>query len=157
LSDQTVKLIQNLDAPVKFLVFDRDTNFDQFRNTLEEYKYQSPSKIDVQYIDPDKKPVEARQYQVSTCGTVVIDYKCRVQPVTSSGEQARTKGLVKVVTGQKKKVYFVQGHGEKDPENTDPRTGYSGAKTALEGDNYEVAKIVLAQEKDVPADASVVI
>src|SRR5262245_58926453 len=30
LSDQTVKLIQNLDAPVNFLVFDRDPTFDQF-------------------------------------------------------------------------------------------------------------------------------
>src|SRR5262249_54950930 len=30
-------------------------------------------------------------------------------------------------------------------------------KTALEGDNYEVAKVVLAQEKDVPADAAVVV
>jgi ABC-type uncharacterized transport system involved in gliding motility auxiliary subunit len=28
---------------------------------------------------------------------------------------------------------------------------------ALEGDNYDVAKLVLAQEKDVPADASVVV
>ena len=156
LSDQTVKLLKNLDAPVKFLVFERATNFDQFRSSLDGYKYQSPSKVDVEYIDADKKPVEAKQYQVTTYGTVVIEYKGRVERVNSSEEQELTNGLVKVLTGQKKKVYFVQGHGEKDPDNND-RTGYSGAKTALEGDNYDVAKIVLAQEKEVPADASVVI
>ena len=156
LSDQTVTLLKNLDAPVRFLVFDQTANFDRFRNSLEEYRYQSPSKVDVEYIDADKKPVEARQYQVTTYGTVVIDYKGRTERVNSSEEQDLTNGLVKVLTGQKKKVYFVQGHGEKDTESSD-RTGYSGVKTALEGDNYEVAKVVLAQEKDVPADAAVVV
>ena len=37
------------------------------------------------------------------------------------------------------------------------RDGFSAVKTALGGDNYDVAKVVLAQEKDVPADASVVV
>jgi ABC-type uncharacterized transport system involved in gliding motility auxiliary subunit len=156
LSDQTVKLLKNLDAPVKFIVFDKDTNFDQFRTGLEEYKYQSPSKVGLEYVDIDKNPTETRQYQVQTYGTVVIAYKDRVERVNSPEEQELTNGLVKVLTGEKKKVYFVQGHGEKDPENAD-RTGYSGVKAALGRDNYEVAKITLAQEKDVPADASVVI
>jgi gliding motility-associatede transport system auxiliary component len=156
LSDQTVKLLKGLDAPVKFLVFDKPTGFDPFRNSLEEYRYQSPSKVDVQYIDADKKPGDAKQYQVTTYGTVVIDYKGRVERVNSSQEQDLTNGLVKVLTGEKKKIYFVQGHGERDPDNMD-RLGYSGVKTALEGDNYEVAKTVLAQEKDVPTDAAVVV
>ena len=34
LSDQTMKLLQNLDMPVKFLVFDRADNFDRFRSAL---------------------------------------------------------------------------------------------------------------------------
>jgi len=156
LADQTVKLLKGLDAPVKFLVFDKANNFDPFRNSLEEYKYQSPSKVDVEYIDADKKPDQAKQYQVTTYGTVVIAYKTRTERVNSSEEQDLTNGLVKVLTGEKKKVYFVQGHGERDPDNTD-RLGYSGVKTALQGDNYEVAKTVLAQEKDVPADAAVVV
>src|SRR6266850_1278701 len=74
LSDQTVKLLQNLDQPVKFLVFDKTDGFDRFRGTLEQYKYQSP-KVDVQYIDADKRPVEARQYQVQSYGTVVLEYQ----------------------------------------------------------------------------------
>jgi ABC-type uncharacterized transport system involved in gliding motility auxiliary subunit len=156
LSDQTVKLVKNLDAPVKFLVFDQAGNFDRFRSTLEEYKYQSPSKVDVEYIDADKRPVEAKQNQVNTYGTVVISYKGRTERVTSSDEQELTNGLVKVLNPQKKKVYFVAGHGERDPEIAE-RDGYSAVKTALEGDNYEVAKSVLAQQQDVPADAAVVI
>src|SRR4051794_32899629 len=156
LSDQTVKLLKNLDSQVKFLVFDQTGNFDRFRSTLDEYKYQSPSKVDVEYIDADKRPVEAKQNQVQTYGTVVISYKGRTERVTSSEEQDLTNGLVKVLNPQKKKVYFVAGHGERDTDSAE-RDGYSAIKMALEGDNYEIAKIVLAQEKDVPADASVVI
>ena len=157
LSDQTIKLLKELDAPVKFLVFDKPTAFDAFRSSLEEYKYQSPSNVDVQYIDADKRPGEAKQYQVTTYGTVVVEYKGRTERVNSPQEQDLTNALVKVLTGERKKVYFVQGHGERDPDSSEPLGGYSAAKTALEGDNYEVAKTVLAQETDVPADAAVVI
>jgi ABC-type uncharacterized transport system involved in gliding motility auxiliary subunit len=157
LSDQTVRLLQNLNQPVKFLVFDKTDGFDRFRSTLEQYKYQSPSKVDVQYIDADKRPVEARQYQVQSYGTVVLEYQGRTERVTSAEEQDLTTGLVKVLNPNKKKVYFLAGHGEKDPEDMDQRLGYSAVKTALAADNYDVAKIVLAQEKEVPADASVVV
>ena len=53
-------------------------------------------------------------------------------------------------------MYFVQGHGERDPDLSD-RPGYSTIKTALGSDNYTVDKLILAQQKEVPADASVLI
>ena len=156
LSDQTVKLLKNLNQPVKFLVFDKADGFDRFRTALEGYKYQSPSKVDVEYIDIDKKPVEARQYQIQSYGTVVVEYNGRREQVTAADEQDLTGGLVKALNPNKKKVYFVGGHGEKEIDSSD-RDGYSEVKAALGRDNYDVAQIVLAQEKDVPADASVMV
>ena len=156
LSDQTVKLLKNLDQPVKFIVFDKTDDFDRFRTPLEQYRYESPSKVNVEYVDVDKKPVETKQYQVQSYGTVVLEYKGRTERVTSAEEQDLTGGLVKVLNPNKKKVYFLQGHGEKDIDSSE-RDGFSEVKSALGRDNYDVAKIVLAQEKDVPADASVVI
>lgn len=155
-SEQTIKLLQNLDAPVKFMVFDQETNFDRFRSRLAEYEYHSNNKVDVEYIDPDKRPVQARELNVETYGTVVIQYKDRTERVTSDAEQELTNGLIKVLTGAQKKVYFVQGHGEKDTGNSE-RTGYSTIVAALGRDNYAVEKLVLAQQQDVPADASVVV
>ena len=156
LSDQTVKLLKNLDKPIKFLVFDKADGFDRFRTPLEGYKYENPSKIDIEYVDIDKKPVEAKQYQIQSYGTVVVDYNGRREQVTSPEEQDLTGGLVKALNPNKKKVYFLQGHGERDIDSMD-RDGYSEVKAALGRDNYDVAKVVLAQEKDVPADASVVV
>jgi ABC-type uncharacterized transport system involved in gliding motility auxiliary subunit len=110
----------------------------------------------VEYIDPDKKPALARQYKIEQYGTVVFEYQGRTERVTSDDEQTLTNGIIKVVTGQERKVYFVQGHGEKDTASSD-RTGYSEAAAALGRDNYKVETLVLAQQAAIPADASVVV
>ena len=156
LSDQTVKLLKNLNQPVKFTVFDKSDGFDRFRSALEGYKYENPSKIDVEYVDIDKKPVEAKQYQIQSYGTVVVEYGGRREQVTTPEEQDLTGGLVKALNPNKKKIYFLGGHGERDIDSMD-RDGYSEVKAALGRENYDAAKVVLAQEKDVPADASVVV
>jgi ABC-type uncharacterized transport system involved in gliding motility auxiliary subunit len=155
LSDQTRKVLQGLDGPLKVYVFEQETRMPRFRDRMGEYEYLS-KKVGVDYIDPDKKPALARQYQIQQYGTVVFEYQGRTERVTSDDEQTLTNGIIKVVTGQERKVYFVQGHGEKDTAGTE-RSGYNAVATALSRDNYKVDKIVLAQQTEVPADASVVV
>src|SRR5207247_9044675 len=58
LSEQTVKMLKSLQSPVKFTVFDRQDQFDRFRNRLHEHAYQS-SRAPVEYADADPKPVAA--------------------------------------------------------------------------------------------------
>ncbi len=155
LSAQTIKVLDNLDAPVKMTAFDRQTNLDRFRDRLGEYAYQS-KRVTAEYIDPDTKPVVAKEYQIDQYGTVVVEYKGRRERATSDSEQDLTNALIKVVSGKERSVYFVQGHGEKDPTRTE-RDGYSAVAETLKRDNYKVDKLVLAQQKDVPADATEVI
>ena len=155
LSDQTVQLLEKLDAPVRFLVFDQEANFDRFRTRLAEYEYHS-DRVDVEYIDADKRPVQAREYEIQSYGTVVLEYKDRRERVQSDTEQDLTNALIKVITGEQKKVYFTQGHGEKSHASTE-RDGYSTVAAALGRDNYLVEPLVLAQQQEVPADASVVV
>jgi ABC-type uncharacterized transport system involved in gliding motility auxiliary subunit len=104
----------------------------------------------------DRQPGQAKQANVDTYGTILIEYKDRVERVSSNTEQDLTNGLIKAITGEQKKVYFVQGHGEKDTANSD-RAGYSEIAAALGRDNYSVEKLVLPQQQDVPADAAVVV
>ena len=156
LSDQTVKLLRGLDGPVKFVVFDMPTNFDRFRGRLNEYAYQS-KKVEVQYIDPDKDPVQAKAYNIQTYGTVAVAYKDRTERVTTDSEQDLTNALIKVLNPQHFKVYFLSGHGEKDPTSSDNRTGYSGLADSLKRDNYDEDKLVLAQTNSVPMDATALI
>ncbi len=155
LSDQTIKVLQSLDEPVKFTVFDRETNFDRFRDRLDEFAYHS-SNVQAEYVDPDREPTRAKTAQLQAYGTVLIEYKGRSERVTSTDEQALTNALIKAVTGAAKKVYFTQGHGEKDTAGTD-RTGYSTIAQALTSDNYGFESLVLVQQKAVPGDATVVV
>src|SRR3954470_19571232 len=155
LSDQTKKVLQDLKEPVRIRVFARSEDFQRFRDRLDQYTYQSKN-VTTEYIDPEKRPGLAQQYGVTTLGTVVFDYKGRNEKVTSEGEQELTNGLIKVIQGRQPKLYFTQGHGEKDTANSD-RSGYNTINTALTSDNFVVDKVVLAQQAAVPADADVLV
>ena len=156
LSDQSIKLLKELDSPVRVRVFDKEGEFERYKTRLAEYEYQSDRKMTVEYIDADKQPVQARQYDVQTYGTIVLEYMGRREKVASDNEQDVTSGLMKVLNPQAKKVYFLGGHGEKDPADTE-RTGFSAIAEALKSDNYEFDKLVLAQTNMIPADATAII
>src|SRR5215470_2760403 len=155
LSDQTRTVLQKLDSPLQIIVFDKEDNFQRFKDRLREYEYTS-NKVSTEYIDPDKKPTVASQNGIQQYGTILFKYKDRTERVTTDTEQDITTGIIKVVQGQQKKVYFTQGHGEKDATSAD-RDGYKGIADALTRENYTVDKVVLAQSGSVPDDAAVVI
>jgi ABC-type uncharacterized transport system involved in gliding motility auxiliary subunit len=155
LSDQTVRILRELDRPVQITVFDQEVNFDRFRTRLTEYEYHSRNLV-VEYVDMDRQPGRARQAQIQTYGTLVVEYDGRVERTTSTSEQDITNAIIKAITGDERRVYFTTGHGEKDPQSGD-RTGYTAVAQALERDNYAVDRLVLAQTTEVPGDATVVV
>ena len=155
LSDQSRTIVAGLDAPLDVLVFARDTDFTPFRDRLKEYEYAS-SHVKAEYIDPDKKSALAQENSVLEYGTMIFKYKGRTERVTTSSEQDITNAIIKVVTGQSKKVYFTTGHGEKDSTSQE-RNGYGVIGTAMTRENYGLGTLVLAQTGAVPDDASAVI
>jgi ABC-type uncharacterized transport system involved in gliding motility auxiliary subunit len=155
LSDQSRNVLVKLDSPLQVLVFAKDEEFPRYQDKFKEYQYLS-KQIAVEYIDPQKKPAVARQHQIDQFGTIVFNYKGRTERVTSDTEQDITNGIIKVVTGQQKKIYFSQGHGERDHASAEPG-GYNAIASALGRENYTLDKLVIAQQGFVPDDASVVI
>lgn len=155
LSDQTKKVLQGLQKPVHVRVFDRSDGFPRFRERLDDNQDAS-KQVTVEYLDMERRPALANQFSVQTPGTVVLEYDGRTERVTSDGEQELTNGLIKVVQGTQHKVYFVQGHGEHKTDDTD-RRGYSTIAQSLGSDNFGLASLVLPQQKEIPADASVLI
>lgn len=155
LSDQTRRILEGLEQPVEIRVFARSTEFDRFRQQLDEYEYLS-DQVSVDYIDVERDPRTANQYEVQFSGTVVVEHEGRRERVTSSAEQDITNAIIKAVQGVQHKVYFVQGHGERSMEATDG-AGLSSIVSALGSDNYQTEALVLAQQKEVPDDASVLV
>jgi ABC-type uncharacterized transport system involved in gliding motility auxiliary subunit len=158
LSDQTKKIVGELKKPLVMRAFYEGGpggGQQALRDQLEEYQYAS-KQVTVDYVDAVKDPLAAKKYQVQTYGTVVLEYDGRTERSAQADEQSLTNALKKVIEGQAKKIYFVQGHGEHDIANTDRRVGYSGISDALKSDNFEVLPLPLAQAGKVPDDATVV-
>jgi ABC-type uncharacterized transport system involved in gliding motility auxiliary subunit len=155
LSDQSRNVLSKLDSPLQIKVFVQDAEFDRYRDRLKEYEYAS-KQVTTEYIDPDKKPAIARQYQIQQYGTIILEHKGRTERVTNDAEQDLTNGIIKVVSGQQRKIYFTQGHGERDTASSDPN-GYASITQALGRENYAVDKVAIAQVGAVPDDAAVVI
>jgi ABC-type uncharacterized transport system involved in gliding motility auxiliary subunit len=155
LSDQTRNILAKLDSPLRITVFAQQTEFPTYQDRLKEYEYAS-KQVSTEYVDPDRQRELAQLNQVQSYGTFVMHYKDRTERVTSNTEQDITNGIIKVVTGEQKKLYFTQGHGEKNPDGTD-RDGYGQIVNSLKSENYAIDKLVLAQSGSVPDDAAVVI
>jgi ABC-type uncharacterized transport system involved in gliding motility auxiliary subunit len=155
LSDQSRNFLAKLDAPLNIHVFAQDTSFQGYRDRLKEYEYAS-KQVKTEFVDPDRNPTAAQQYKVEQYGTIVLEYKGRTERVTGDTEQDITNAIIKVVSGQQKKVYFTDGHGEKDTASSE-RDGYATIVQALGRENYTTEKLVLAQKGAVPDDATVVV
>ncbi len=154
LSDQTIKILKDLKEPVQVTVFERNDRQDIHKDRLQEYEYQT-TQLKTEYVDPDREPTRAGAAKIETLPTILFEYKGRTERVTSTNEQDLTNALIKVITGTTRKVYFTQGHGEKDPASTD-RGGLSTAVESMKQDNFAVEPLVLIQAKTVPDDATIV-
>jgi ABC-type uncharacterized transport system involved in gliding motility auxiliary subunit len=71
-------------------------------------------------------------------------------------EEDLTNAIIRAGRSEAKKVYFIQGHGEKDPSDTE-QMGYSEAKKKREDQGYKVETLSLASQGKVPEDAKVLV
>ena len=93
LADQTKKVVQGLKEPMRVIVFARTEDRAGFKERLDEYASLSKH-FNVEYIDPEKQPLLAQPYlPLVDTGTVVLDYKGRIERVNANTEQALTNGL----------------------------------------------------------------
>jgi len=162
LSDQTKQIISTLKGPLNIKVFyapDQQTGqspVQGYRDQLEGYTYLS-KQVAIDYVNAQASPTEAEKFAVTAVPTVVLEYGGRTQRATAVDEQSMTNALKKILEGKSKKAYFTEGHGERDIDDQSTRQGYKAASAALADDNFEVAKLQIAQKGSIPADATVVI
>jgi len=155
LSDQTIRIVRDLKEPVRITVFDRGDAEDGHMSRLEQYRYHS-TQLSAEFIDVDREPTRASTAKIDSVPTILVEYAGRTERATSSNEQDISNALIKAVTGTVRKVYFTQGHGEKDIASSD-RTGYSTAADAMKQDNFAIESLVLIQQKTVPDDATILV
>jgi ABC-type uncharacterized transport system involved in gliding motility auxiliary subunit len=156
LSEQSKKVVSTINQPIKIMgFFADDDSKSKAQDLFESYAYLNKF-ISYEFVDPDRRPEIAKKYEIKTYGTAVLEGYGRKETITSVSEESVTNALLKLTRTEKKKIYFLTGHGEHSIEDFG-KDGYSTVKSSLEKDNYAVEKLVLAEKKEVPEDTSVVV
>src|SRR2546423_11902897 len=71
LSDQTKKIVRELNQDATIRYFDQSTRYSQAKDILDQYSNLSP-KIHIEYVDPDKSPEVARAAGIKNYGAAVV-------------------------------------------------------------------------------------
>ena len=167
LSEQTTKIVGELDRDVEFVLFDRRGTQSQIERAslLEQYGDESP-RVNVTIIDPEVEPQRALPYQSPTepgmaTGTILVAAGERQQRVTASTEPEITNALIRVLKEGTKKVYFTEGHEERDLADGDVE-GLTFIQGRLESSAYEIEPLLISRTGEgetlrVPDDAAAVV
>jgi ABC-type uncharacterized transport system involved in gliding motility auxiliary subunit len=155
LSDQTKKVVGGLKSDVSIDYFDKSTAFSRAKDLLDRYANLS-GKLHVNYIDPDKKPDQARLAGVRNYGTIIVQNGLKKEEAKSLTEEEITGALIRTLKTGTRTACFASGSGELDTANSD-RGGMSDFKTALEKSNFKTQTISFFEKTEVPADCTVLI
>lgn len=160
LADLSVSVLSELEQEVHIVGFFRSsgpdaTNRHLLDDMLNQFQYHSDH-ITYEFIDPDLEPSIARQYNISSYGTVVFESEGKTEHINRYLEESVTNALVKVTREDQKTIYFLEGHGEHNVNLTD-QAGYNRIMQLLENQSYVVRSFSLLSEVEVPADCNVLV
>lgn len=154
LSDQTKKILNNLQKDVKVIKFAQSED-QQLADQMAEFRYQTKHLI-YERIDPQQRPEAARQYAVKAMGETVVAVGDRIERPTATDEQSLVNAILKVTRDRLKQICFTEGHDEKPLSGTEG-DGYASVDNYLKGQNYETKSLNLATLNQVPAECDVLI
>ncbi len=156
--------------------------YQDVRNLLNECQFFGKDKLLVEYVDPQRDRARAEQlvaeYKVDLPNVVIFASGPRHKYVTIEdmvdfdtqglgGESYRVKAFkgegtflsaIQTVTEETpSRVYFLTGHGERDPDSFDQRDGYSTLASYIKRDNITIAKWNLLEKQSLPTDAAAIV
>ena len=181
LGNRTKDVLNNLSEDVRATAFYKDeedtdrpevaARRNKVLNTLEEFDSRT-SKFTYRVIDPDLKPeIVSKFFGARPTGfvteTIVVEGMDSgefdvLQPTDASFTELEQDLVTStlVATGKEKKlIYFLSGHGERDI-NGSLSDGYAAVRSGLEGDNYRVEELFWDPTKadvEVPSDAALLV
>jgi len=164
LSDSTLKVLQDLPAPVHATAFFSGSLPDQQKaqDLLKEYQARSGGKLTWELVDTNADPARSRIEGINVDGTIRFKWADKEgadqpkQDTITSDESHITTALMKLVNPTPLKLYYVTGHGERDLDKFDD-DGYSELKTQIQQNNFTVDTVNLLASGSVPEDAAALI
>jgi len=157
LAQQTTAVLDGLRIEIDVYAFFKKGTPEESRaeDLLSQFAHRT-EKLRYQLIHPDQKPRKAREMDIVAYGTTVVEAGERREKIQTLTEESLLNTVVKLEKGSVKAVYFVKGHGERDPDSDRP-LGYSIAAEALAKESFETRTISLFDESSIPEDCAVLV
>ncbi|MBM3227016.1 MAG: hypothetical protein FJZ47_24885, partial [Candidatus Tectomicrobia bacterium] len=110
LAEQSVQLLKGLQHPIKIIGFYAvsEQEREAFQDLVKQYA-QHTTHVTHEIVDPDRQPAIARQYDITSYNTVVVEGNGKREKLFRIEESAVTNAILKVTRTTKKVVYFVTG------------------------------------------------
>ena len=168
LSEQTLQVLKGLQEPVEVLVFYKGEQAEEARNMVKQgltFFIETAPNIKVRYVNTYLDNILTQTFlndlSDKTQGEVFVfvNYqgkRVRVE-ISQMGltEEALTSAIVRASRRGAKKLYFTQGHGERDL-NSSESDGLKELKEALEGAGFLLEPLNLVEKGQLPEDAAVI-
>ncbi|MEE8581170.1 MAG: DUF4350 domain-containing protein [Myxococcota bacterium] len=162
LTDQSLKVLAELERDVEVTAFFRELDSPAVRDLLERYAFAS-DRFKLDFADPNARPdlVEALEIDEASLGRGLVRMALGDDSVelTEFSEAKITNALVQLSRDSDKKVYFLTGHNEREieGEEAEGKEGFGQAAEALRNENYRIETLLIAEKGNVPEDADALI
>ncbi|HUR58932.1 MAG TPA: GldG family protein [Opitutaceae bacterium] len=176
LSPETLSYVRNLQRPVDITVTLADENDSpEVRGLLDEFVHASEGnpagRITTRYIDVYQDRRKAEDLGIETPNVVLLRSGDKTQAVkveelyriknkvreAFEGEQALTTAILNVSSNEQQRLYFLTGHGELEPNDSNPARGLSLVKNELRGRGFEIDSLNLTAARKIPPQASLLV
>jgi hypothetical protein len=166
LSDQTRKILAELEQEVKVLAFygPKEREFGLVRDVLERYRVAS-NRFRYEFVDPVDRPELVDAHKIHQGGPrLIVFYGDRRERVKLGGpgqggpEESLTSALLRVTAkGAPRRICFSTGHGEKALSGKDQPATLSLFVQDLQNRNFAIDSISLLDAPEVPKACEIVI
>ena len=157
LSPQTFQVLGQLNQDVHIQVFahERSPGFGAYRDLLDTYSHVTAHLL-ITFVDPEKDPRLAREFDIAKIDTAVFQSGQQTIHVRKPTEANLTSALIRVTNQEKKRIVFLEGHGERRIHDTE-QGGLSFLQERLEQQGYAVDRGSLMSDATILQGATVLI
>ncbi|MCE5271283.1 GldG family protein [bacterium] len=140
------------------MVRDNARRESKLRDLLAVYSSVCPF-IHFRFIDPNRELVLSQQYNIQRYrdNVVAVESGASQEMVTNMGnEEAVTNALIRALSADRRKIYFLQGHQERAIDDGG-NSGFMLAGQAVADQSYMVEPLNVLEAGGVPADCRVLV
>ncbi len=157
LSQETLRLLDNLEAPIDITLFVSPVN--ERKPALEKlfHRYQQlQPDIRFKSLNPDLHPDLLREHDIRFDGEVLLEYLGRKEKISQVTEANVSTSIQRLLRQGERWLVFLQGHGERNPYG-EANHDYSLFATQLASKGYTIENLNLAQAGSIPDNTDVLV